>query len=238
MKSVKLSVIMPIYNSKDIIRNLKEACAMLEKITPDYELVVVNDGSKNNCFEEAKKSKNKHIRLVGYKKNQGKGYAIKYGFDFVNGDYVAFVDSGRDLNPRQLRNFIEVIEKEKTDIVIGSKKHPLSKVHYPLMRRIMSGIYRNINRIMFGLDVKDTQVGLKLFKRKVLIEVMPRVAIKRFAFDLELLVIANKRGFKITEAPITLNYRFRSTINIKSVFWMLWDTVAIFYRDKILKYYD
>lgn len=229
---------MPMYNSKDIIRNLKEATAMLEKVTTNYEIILVDDGSKNNCFKEAKKFKNKRVRVVGYGKNQGKGYAIKYGFKFVRGDYVAFVDSGRDLNPRQLKEFIEIMEKTKTDIVIGSKKHPESQVHYPLMRRIMSGIYRTMNRIIFSLDVKDTQVGLKLFKRKVLNEVMPRISIKRFAFDLELLVIANKRGFKITEAPIILYYKFQSTINLRAVFWMLWDTAAIVYRDKILRYYD
>ncbi len=235
---IKLSVIMPMYNPKEIVRNLKEATIALEKITSSYEIILVNDGSTNNCFEEAKKFKNKKVKVVGYEKNQGKGYAIKYGFKFVKGDYVAFVDSGRDLNPKQLKDFMAVMEKTKTDIVIGSKKHPLSKVHYPLMRRIMSAIYRNFNYLVFNLNVKDTQVGLKLFKRKVLNEVMPRIAIKRFAFDLELLVIANKRGFKITEAPIVLNYKFQSTINITAVFWMLWDTAAIVYRDKILKYYD
>ncbi|MDP1728808.1 MAG: glycosyltransferase family 2 protein, partial [archaeon] len=157
---------------------------------------------------------------------------------FVKGDYIAFVDSGRDLNPKQLIDFLKIMSNENTDIVIGSKKHKDSKVHYPFTRRVMSGVYRTMNRILFSLDVKDTQVGLKLFKRKVLNEVMPRIAIKRFAFDLELLVIANKRGFKITEAPITLHYQFQSTINMKAVFWMLWDTAAIFYRDKILHYYD
>ena len=236
----KLSVIMPMYNAENIVENLREVSKILSKINENYEIVLVNDGSKNNCFEEAKRfaKKNKKIMVRGYKQNKGKGSALKYGFGFVSGDYVTFLDCGGDLDSNQIRNFIDIMQKENADVVIGSKKHPKSKVHYPLMRRIMSGIYRRMNQILFGLDVKDTQVGLKLFKRKVLEEIMPRIAIKRFAFDLELLVIANKLNYKIAEAPIVLKYRFQSTINMRSVFWMLWDTAALFYRLKILKWYD
>ncbi len=228
------------YNADKIADNLKEVTHSLAKINKDYEIILVNDGSKNNCFEEAKKYalKNKKIKVVGYARNKGKGNALKYGFNSATGDYVTFLDCGGDLDTKQIKNFLMIMEKERADIVIGSKKHPKSRVHYPLMRRIMSGIYRRVNYVLFGLDVKDTQVGLKLFKKRVLNEVMPRIAIKRFAFDLELLVIANKLGFKIVEAPITLTYKFQSTINIKSVFWMLWDTAAIFYRDRILRYYE
>jgi glycosyltransferase involved in cell wall biosynthesis len=234
---MKLSVIMPMYNSHEITRNLKEASKILGQVTSDYELILVNDGSTNGCYEEALKFKHKNIKIVGYKKNQGKGNAIKYGFGFAKGKYVAFVDSGRDLNPRQLKDFMIRMEKENADIVIGSKKHPESKVHYPPLRRFMSGVYQILNRILFNLNVKDTQVGIKLFKKEVLDEVMPKIAIKRFAFDLELLVIANKKGFKIVEAPIVMRYQFHSTVNTKQIFWILWDTAAIFYRDKILNYY-
>lgn len=240
MKNYKLSVIMPMYNSYKIENNLKEVTGSLSKINPNYEVIIVNDGSTNGCFEEARRfsRKNKKVKVVGYKKNKGKGSALKYGFNYVSGNYVTFLDCGGDLDTRQIKNFLAIMDAEHADIVIGSKKHPKSRVHYPLMRRIMSGVYRMINKILFGLDVNDTQVGLKLFKKALLNEVMPRIAIKRFAFDLELLVIANKLGYRIAEAPITLTYKFKSTIDIRAVFWMLLDTAAIFYRDRILKYYD
>jgi len=234
----KLSIIMPMYNSRDITKNLEEASKMLEKVTKDYELILVDDGSTDDCRKEAEKFSNKKVRVVGYKQNQGKGAAIKYGFSFVKGEDVAFVDSGRDLNPRQITTFMKVMDEKKADIVIGSKRHKESRVHYPIMRRMMSRTYQIINKILFRLDIEDTQVGLKLFKKKVLDKVMPKIAIKRFAFDLELLVIANKYGFKIVEAPIIIRYKFGSTVNSGAVFWMLMDTAAIFYRDKILKYYD
>lgn len=240
MNNFEISVIMPMYNAENIESNLKEVSSSLAMINPNYEIIVVNDGSTNNCFAEARRfaKNNQRIKIASYEKNKGKGNAIKYGFNFVKGNYVTFLDCGGDLDTKQIKNFMSVMQKENADIVIGSKKHPQSKVHYPLMRRIMSGIYRRVNKILFGLDVNDTQVGLKLFKKKVLEEVMPKIAIKRFAFDLELLVIANKLGFKIVEAPITLRYKFNSTINIKAVYFMLQDTAAIFYRDKILRYYE
>jgi len=235
---MKLSIIMPMYNSEDIKKNIHAATNSLNGVTKDYEIILVNDGSTNDCFQQAKKLENKKLKVVGYSKNKGKGSAIKYGFGFVEGDYVAFVDSGRDINPKQLKDFIELMEKEDADIIIGSKRHPKSKVHYPPFRRIMSRFYQILNKILFNLDVKDTQVGIKLFKKKVLKKIMPKIAIKRFAFDLELLVLASKYKFKIIDAPIILRYRFKSTINLTAIFWMLLDTAAIFYRLKILKYYD
>lgn len=236
----ELSIIMPMYNSRDIIKNLEAANNALKKVTPEYEIILVDDGSENNCFKIAQRysKTNKKTKVVGYKKNRGKGSAIKYGFGFVSGKYVAFVDSGRDLNPEQLKRFLKIMNKEKSDIVIGSKRHSESKVHYPLIRRFMSMTYQVINQVLFNLEVRDTQVGIKLFKKQVLDKVMPKIAIKRFAFDLELLVIANKEGFSITEAPIIMKYKFGSSISPSAVFWMLWDTAAIFYRLNILRYYD
>ena len=100
----------------------------------------------------------------------------------------------------------------------------------------------SITKLLFNLNVNDTQVGTKLFRREVLEKVFPRILVKRWAFDLELLVNANKLGYKITEAPIDLNFKkFDSNINkrmIDTIQNMFIDTCAIFYRDKILKYYD
>jgi len=235
---MKLSIIIPMYNSEDIEKNIAAAIKSLDEVTKDYEIVIVDDGSTNDCFKRATKLESQKLKVVGYKQNKGKGNAIKYGFKFTKGDYVAFVDSGRDINPKQLADFMEIMEKSKTDIVIGSKRHLESQVHYPLFRRFMSRTYQIINKILFGLTIHDTQVGIKLFKREVLKKVMPKIAIKRFAFDLELLILADKYNFKIIEAPIIMRYKFGSTINPSAVFWMLWDTSAIFYRLKILKYYD
>jgi glycosyltransferase involved in cell wall biosynthesis len=233
-----LSIIMPMYNARDIQKNIREAQKNVALLNIPYELIVVDDGSTNRCLEEARKSAGIHVKVVGYRKNQGKGNAIKYGFSYVSGDYVAFVDSGRDINPYQLGDFLKLMEEKNADIVIGSKRHPYSNVRYPFTRRVMSRTYQALNHILFNLNVQDTQVGLKLFRYSVLKKVFPKIAVKRFAFDLELLVIARKLNAKIIEAPVSIRYQFGSTINAGAVFWILLDTAAIFYRDRIIRYYD
>jgi len=100
-------------------------------------------------------------------------------------------------------------------------------------------MYQVFVRVLFNLNVRDTQTGLKLFRRQVLEEAVPLLAIKRFAFDLELLVVARMLGYRnVCEAPISLEYQFESTVNLRSAFDVLWDTAAIFYRLRILRYYQ
>ena len=94
-------------------------------------------------------------------------------------------------------------------------------------------------RALFGLPVRDTQTGIKLFKRAVLERVLPRILVKRFAFDLELLANAHHFGYRIVEAPVTLNFRrVCSRLRISAVWNVFLDTLAIFYRMRILHYYD
>src|SRR5204863_4483305 len=137
-----------------------------------------------------------------------------------------------------IKGFIAVMESFDCDAVLGSKRHPMSNVHYPPARRFQSFIYQLLIRMLFQIKVRDTQTGLKLFRRQVLQEVIPLLAIKRFAFDLELLVVARQVGYrKIMEAPVDLDYRFESTADLKATWNVLWDTAAIFYRLRILRYY-
>ena len=125
------------------------------------------------------------------------------------------------------------------DIVIGSKFHPNSIVNYPSLRRVISIGYYLIIRILFNLPCHDTQTGLKWFKREVLKKVFPRILVKQFAFDLEVLVNAHHLGYRIAEAPIALlNKRKFGRIGLKAIYVTFCDTLAIFYRMYILKYYD
>jgi glycosyltransferase involved in cell wall biosynthesis len=197
----------------------------------------VDDGSTNDCFKQAKKIKSKKLKVVGYKTNKGKGNALKYGYNFVNGDYVTFIDADLDLHPDQIKGFFDYLDG--ADAVIGSKRHKLSRVHYPGYRRVLSWFYQKFIFLLFGLNLRDTQSGIKLFKKELLDIVLPKVLVKKYAFDLELLVNAKKEGFKVNEAPIKLDYKFSGTgINLKQIYYMLLDTLAIFYRLRILKHYD
>ena len=129
-----------------------------------------------------------------------------------------------------------------SDIIVGSIRHSASKVtNYPLDRRIYSIGYHTLTRWLFGLKITDSQRGLKIFKRKVLEKVLPRLLVKKFAFDIEILSVAKSLGFKkIHDGPVEMNgERLKnSSVKASSVVDMLKDTLAVFYRLKLLKYYE
>ena len=172
-------------------------------------------------------------------RNLGKGYAVKTGALASHGVWVALVDADLDLDPVSIPSYLEVARRERLDFAIGSKRHPDSVVHYPRSRRIASWWYQQLNRVLFRLDVRDTQVGLKVFSRRVVEEVMPLLLVKRFAFDLELLAVAKALGYgRVRELPVRLEYRFTgSGVRSTTVLLALWDTAAIFYRLRILRTY-
>lgn len=243
-----ISVIVPAYKQqKTIFNDLLNIKSVLDQLRYPSELICVVDGMIDNTYKEAKKfAKNKkNVRVIGYKHNKGKGYAVRYGMAASKGDIIAFIDSGMDLNPNGLSMLLEHFEWYNADIIVGSKRHPASKVTYPWQRRILSVGYQLLGGVLFGLNVRDTQVGMKFYRREVLEKVLPRLIVKKFAFDIELLAVANYLGFRrIYEAPIEVKLDFggQSIVTdkkmLRTLFSMVYDTLAVFYRLKILKYYS
>lgn len=239
-----VSLIIPAFKQeKTIKKDLSRIKKVMDQIRYDYEIIVVIDGIVDKTFEKARKVKSNKVTVIGYKKNSGKGHAIRFGMKKARGRIVAFIDSGMDINPNGLSMLLEHFEWYKADIVVGSKLHPVSKVNYPVPRRFLSWGYRQLVRLLFGLNIRDTQAGLKFFKREVLADILPHLLVKKYAFDIEILAVAASRGHKrIYEAPIELDFTGYSTITSKN-FWetigsMLWDTFAVFYRLKISKWYN
>lgn len=238
----KVSIIMPAYNEGEhIFKNIRETQRVFDNIGCDYEIIVVNDGSNDNTLSEAHRAANgyHHVVIRTHRKNYGKGRTIKMGCRFVKGDLVLFLDADLDLHPGQIRILFDIMRLKEADVVIGSKRHPDSQVDYPWHRRIISAVYYFLVKILFGLPVRDTQTGLKLFKSEVIKKVFPRLLVKSYAYDLEALVLAHHFGFKIAEAPVTINFQRKwDRIGPSSIFKVWWDTMAVFYRMYILKYYD
>lgn len=239
---MKLSVIVPAYNEQRQVRaSLQALDRVLAKLGRRYQIILVDDASTDRTLTLARQEakRNPRITVVSSPQNSGKGFALRRGFAEASGDIVGFIDADMDLHPRQLNVLIAQLERDKADIAVGSKLHPDSRVSYPPLRRGLSRCYRLLTRALFRLKVRDTQVGLKVFNRAVLDEVMPRLRVKRFAFDLELLAVARYYGYtRIVEVPIALDYQFSSTIRPSDVRGMLLDTLAIFYRLRIRRYYQ
>lgn len=236
---VKVSVIVPAYREASrIYENLKRLLDELDRLDTIYEVIVVSDGNTDETVSEAERVVSSNIKVLEYNKNMGKGYALRLGVSRSSGMLVTFIDADMELDPRYIKAFLAVQESFDCDAVVGSKRHPMSRVHYPFFRRLQSSIYQLLIRVLFGLKLRDTQTGLKLFRRQLLADVLPLLAVKRFAFDLELLVVARALGYrKVMEAPVDLDYKFESTVDPRAVWRILWDTAAIFYRLRIMRYY-
>ena len=239
---MKISIIMPAYNEAGFITtSIRETVDAFKTFNVDFEIIVVDDGSTDATFQNAKKLAENfnNITVVQNHKNIGKGYALKKGFEHASGDLVVFLDADIDIHPVQMQTFFDIMELDNADIVIGSKRHPNSKLDYPLKRRIVSSVYFLLIKILFGLPIHDTQTGLKLFKYEVLKEVFPRILVKRFAYDLEILFCAHLLNYKIAEAPVVVKPQVTSGPVRFSAIYTTWkDTMAIWYRAFILKYYD
>jgi O-antigen/teichoic acid export membrane protein len=235
---VELSLILPCRNAGPAVRGfLHDLIAHLEDLT-SYEIVVVSDGSTDDTLEIAREFASPTVRVLHYPQGSGKGHALRVGLNKARGEYVGYIDSDGDIDPEAIGPFLALMKLYEADIVLGSKRHPMSQVNYPMLRRVMSWVYHKTARILFLVNVRDTQTGFKVIRREVLSAVLPRMLEKRYAFDLELLVVARLLGYrKVFEAPVRINYRFSSQIVPSTAFRILVDTVAIFYRRYILNTY-
>lgn len=239
----KVSIIMPAYNEGErIAASIEETIKTFNDFGCLWELIVMDDGSSDDTYEKSAAFAARFPEKVFVRKNShnlGKGRALKKAFHYVSGEYVVFLDADMDLHPIQVQTLFDIMRLDNADIVIGSKMHPNSKVDYPLERKVISLVYYLLVRLLFNLPCHDTQTGLKLFKTEVLRNVFPRILVKQFAFDLEVLVNANHLGYRIAEAPIVLEtQRPYGRIGTHAIFVTLRDTLAVFYRMHILKYYD
>lgn len=242
MPDPELSVVVPVYNQADaIVGNVDVIERRIEEgLRRPFELVVVSDGSVDRTDEALLVRRSERVRVFHYDRNLGKGYALKLGALQARGAWIGYVDADLDLDPASLPRFLRHAQEHGLDIVIGSKRHPGSVVHYPRSRRLASRLYQLLVRLLFRLDVRDTQVGLKVFRREVADDVLPLLIVKRYAFDLELLAVARALGYsRIAEQPIELDYRFTgSGVRSLAVLRALVDTAAIFYRLRVLRYYE
>lgn len=238
----KVSVVIPAHNeSNRLVESIEETIKTFDEFGCSYEIIIVDDGSSDDTYKLALNlsSKHKEVSAIKNQENYGKGRAIKKGCRYATGEFIVFLDADMDLHPVQLSTFMDIMRLDKADIVIGSKMHPNSILNYPWDRKLISRIYYFVTKILFGLPVHDTQTGLKLFKRKVIKDVLPRILVRQFAFDLEILANAHRLGYKIAEAPIVLDSkRGYGRIGFKAMYNTAIDTLAIFYRMYILKYYD
>jgi hypothetical protein len=238
--TLDFSIVVPFYNPGPRFGpHLANIIEVLEASGSTFEVIAVSDGSTDGSEHVVSELDRQGVRLIEMP-HGGKGSALHAGMTEARGRYVGFIDADGDLPAPLISNFIELTRVDDApDVILGSKRHPDSDVMYPVLRRLYSLGYQTLIGILFHLPVRDSQTGLKFVRREVLSAVVPRMVEKRFAFDLELLVVARHLGYQnFVEAPVRIGERFSSTISMRAVQGMILDTLAIFYRLHILRYYD
>lgn len=240
----RISVIMPIYNlASSVVSNVRKTAELFAVNGVNAEILPVDDGSSDGtaaALSEMAEMKfsGVEVKPVLCPVNGGKGAALRAGFEASTGGFVMLLDGDLDILPEQTPLFFEAMVSKNADVVVGSKRHKDSQVQYPWHRRLVSWVYFTLVRIFIGLPITDTQTGMKLFKREVLGEALSRMLVKTYAFDLELLSIAFQRGAKITEAPVVIRFGNKfGALSANTVKVMALDSLAVFYRLKVLKYY-
>jgi len=234
-KDIQFSIVLPCYNVGRVILKCIEITAdtLRKKHGECFEIIVVNDGSKDHTDKYLKLAaiREPRLKVISYQENKGKGYATRTGLSHCTGKVVGFMDSDLDIPPQILGTYSNMMEADGYDCLVASKTHKNSVINRPFHRILLSCFSRNLIGILFQLKGIDTQVGLKVFKKDVIDSILADLGENRFAFDIELLVQVKKHGYRITQAPVHIHQTNDATnIGTISTITTFLDTMKIYRR--------
>lgn len=232
-----LSIVIPAYNEeKRISQTLLFFDKYLSKQNYDYEILVVNDGSKDKTAEVVNNFQKiiKNLYLIDNKENKGKGAVVKQGMLQAKGDFRLFSDADGSVSIEQIEKFWPALS-EGYDIIIGSIEISGAKITEGAAwyRRFLGKWSKLLIRLVAIWEIHDTQRGFKLFTAKSAQKIFPKQTIMRWGFDIEILVIAKKLGFKIKEAPVVWINVGESKVSLKSYFSTFFELLKI--RQNLIK---
>jgi dolichyl-phosphate beta-glucosyltransferase len=224
-----LSIIIPSYNEQYCIENtLSAIIKYFKNKNYNIEIIIIDDGSIDNTREVTQKYikvfadspeifplEKIRIKLIENENNSGKGFSVKKGILKSSGQFVLFTDSDLSTPIEEFENLFYNLNKG-FDIAIGSRDLPESKIiqHQNIVRESMGKVFNFFVRKLVKLDFRDTQCGFKLFKKEVANIIFPKMKINGFGFDVEVLYIAKRLGFKVIEVPVKWQNNKDSRVNI------------------------
>jgi glycosyltransferase involved in cell wall biosynthesis len=195
----ELSVFFPAYNEeKNIVNVTKKTKKVLQKVASKWEIIIVNDGSKDKTKEVAERlrKKDKRIRVISHEKNQGYGGALKTGYKTAKYEWVAFIDSDDQFDFSEISKLIK--HKDKADLILGIRKERAD----PFMRRVYTLVWSRIFPIiLFRLNVKDYSCGFWMIKKEVYDDIRP-IKSEEKVTKIEMLVKAKRKGYKFAEVEV------------------------------------
>lgn len=203
-----LSIVIPAYNEEQRLpATIETVKTYLDTKSFEFaEVVVVDDGSKDRTAEIVRRatSQDPRLRLVSNPGNRGKGYAVRHGMQTAKGDWVLFTDADLSAPIEELDKLIAAVQSEQADGAIGSRALDRSLVgkHQSLVREMAGRFFNLLMRLATGLPYHDTQCGFKMLRSDVARTVAARQQSEGFGFDVEILYIAKKHGFRVVEVPV------------------------------------
>jgi glycosyltransferase involved in cell wall biosynthesis len=224
---IKVSIVIPCYEGENYIeKSIREAEREFVHFIDCFEIIVVVDGIVDKTFEIVSRLADEYgnIRIFGYDRNRGKGFAVRYGIEKAGGEYAFMMDSDLDYKPAILKEFLTIAEATGADIVCGNRRDANSIFIYPALRKVSSYLFNSFVNFMFRhLDIPDTQAGVKLFRsettrRKLLPELKRYGESDGFVFDVCALVLARRGNLRIVTAPCIFEMR-TSTIGVGRSFF-------------------
>lgn len=241
MKKPKLSLIIPVYNEEKLIgQTLDKIINYLSKQKYSWELIVVDDGSTDKTYKILKNYQSRSgqlvatkLKILNFKLNSGKGAALKKGFLEASGQYRVFTDADLSVEIEKLEPLLEELDKG-ADVVIGSRrtKEASIDIAQPKPREFMGRVFTRLTQLVTKTRLSDYTCGFKGFTAKAAEKVFSKSLINRWAYDAEILFLANKYGYKIAEIPV--NWKNRKETKVKLV-----DAIFTSFRDLLLiRYYN
>ncbi len=206
----ELSIVIPAYDeARRIGRTLDETVSYLEMHYPRFELLVVTDGSRDATAEivDARAAEEPRLRHLGGMRGRGKGASVRRGVLASRGARVLFMDADLATPLEEIDRFLTLLD-EGCDVVIGSRAHRESHIarRQPSYRERMGKTFNGLVRLLLMHDYADTQCGFKAFRRDAADAIFSRLTIERFAFDVEVLLVARDLGLRVCEAPVTWSH--------------------------------
>ena len=260
MTKPHLTILVPCFNEASLIKeSLTEISNFMSKKKYSWEIVVVDDGSRDSSVIKIQELKNPKIKLISYKVNRGKGGALKEGIKNSSGEFIIFMDSiprnfgkfhatkpyiifmDADLSVpvETIDGFVSVLEKDLSDVVIGTRKIKSAKVlvHQPWIRENLGKGFTFITRIITGVNVSDFTCGFKGFTNESAQKIFNHSLLSRWAYDAEILFLAKKYGFTISEIPVTWTNRKDTRVRLgNAVVTSLIDLIKLKLNDWSGKY--
>ncbi len=215
---MKFSLIIPMYNESAIASEAVQTFTdYMTQTYEDFELIFVDDGSCDDCAEPVKAmhEKDARVKLVSYKPNRGKGCAVRQGVMAATGDFIMFTDCDNAYGTDAVTRLAETLRTSGAEMTVGSRN--LSEdgyAGYTWIRKIASKTYLRFIGLVAGFKLSDSQCGIKGFRADAAKKIFRNCKVDRFAFDLEVIMIATKLQYEIVEMPVKIINHRESTVNL------------------------